>query len=98
VIMFAVPGAKIDRRRRVLAFPTAPARQKFRKARIATLFRQQAHRQDGRAPAAMQFEPALRPVGQAMRQVEGRRMHGCTVGLEHNANKRIARGSAADPD
>jgi hypothetical protein len=39
----------------------------FPKADIAPLFEQQTHRKEGRAPAAVQFELALRPVGQAMR-------------------------------
>jgi hypothetical protein len=79
VIVFTVPSAEIDRRRWLSAFLTSQARQEFPKAHIATLLDQQAHRKECRAPAAVQFELALRPVGKTVREAEGRRMHGRTV-------------------
>ena len=91
VIVFTVPGAEIDRRRRLSAFLTSQARQKFPKAHIAALLDQQAHRQDRCPPAAVQFQPALRPVGQTMREAEGRRMHGRRISNEQKANNSLAR-------
>jgi hypothetical protein len=98
VIVFTVLGAEIDRRRWLLAFLTAQARQKFPKTHIATLLDQQAHRKECRAPAAEEFELALRPVGQTVREAEGRRMHGSRLQREQNTNNSLAGRRAARPE
>ena len=103
MIVFTVPGAEIDRRGRAFAILTSQARKKFPKTHIAALLHQQAHRQDCRTPAAVQLQPALRPVGQTVREKEGRRMHGGKLRREQIANKRLVAGGAcgaatADPN
>jgi hypothetical protein len=61
VIVFTVPGAEIDRRRRLPAFLAAQARKQFPKTHIAAFPYHEAHRIEHHAPTAMQFELALRP-------------------------------------
>jgi hypothetical protein len=90
VIVFTMPGAEINRRRRTFAFFTSQTGQKFPKTHITALLDQQTHGQDCRAPAAMQLQLALRPIGQAMRQAEGRRVHGRRLRREQKVNKRLA--------
>jgi hypothetical protein len=90
VIMFTVTGAEIDRCRRTFAFLAAQARQQFPKTHIAALLDQQAHRQNCCAPAAVQLQLALRPVGQTMLEAEGRRVHGGRLQREQKQNKGFA--------
>jgi hypothetical protein len=90
VIVFTVPGAEIDRRRWTSAFLASQARQQFPKTHIAALLDHQPHRIERHAPAAMQFELEVRPVGQAMLRTERRRMHRGRLQREHKKNKRVA--------
>jgi hypothetical protein len=58
-----MPGTEIDGRGRPSALLAAQARKQFRKAHIALLLQEDAHRQDRRALATVQLQPAGGPVG-----------------------------------
>lgn len=73
----AVSGYQIDRRRLALAGGAAQRRQRAPEWTVAPL-KQHLHRMQDcpRRTWASQFKPALEPVGQALVEVEGRRVQG----------------------
>ena len=84
--MLAVPRAEIDRRGRPLAVLAPQTGKDFRKSPVAAIHRQQAQRKDRRTLAAVKLQAAVRPVGQAMRKAERRRVHDRRLSSEHKAN------------
>ena len=84
--MLAVPRAEIDRRGRSLAVLAPQTGKDFRKSPVAAIHRQQVQRKDRRTLAAVKLQAAVRPVGQAMRKTERRRVHDRRLPSEHKAN------------
>jgi hypothetical protein len=64
--VLTVPSAEIDRGRGLVTFPAPQPGQHMGEYPTAVVADEQAHRQDRLAPAAMQFEPAVGPVREAV--------------------------------
>ena len=92
-IMLPVPSAEINWRWLLSTFFAAQTRQQFPKTHIAALLDHEAQRKECSAPAAVQFELAVRPIGQTMLVAEGRRVHGGRLRREHKENKHDAEAS-----
>jgi hypothetical protein len=86
--MLASTRAKVDRGRGALAALAPQPRKDGGKRRVAVLLNQQLDRKDHLAATAVQFQSAVRPVGQVVRCSKRRRVHRQTIAREQRENKR----------
>jgi hypothetical protein len=87
--VFAVSRAQIHGSRFLSARLAPEARKDLGEGLIPAFRHQELHRVDRDAFAARQFEPAVRPIRQAVRMKERRRVHGGRVVVERKGNNRL---------
>ena len=78
---FAMTGAEIDGRGRLAAPRAAETAQNLRERPVTAVAGDHAHVTHRQAFAAMQFETAIRPIGQPMGGEERWRVHGRQTGM-----------------
>ena len=73
--MLAMASTEIDRGRGLPALPAPQLGQHIGERPIAMVAMEQAHRIDRLSAAAVHLQPTVRPVGKALAEAEGWRVH-----------------------
>ena len=85
--MLAIASAEIDRGRGLPALPAPQLCKHIGERPIAVVTDEQSHRIDRLSAATVHLQPTVRPVGKALAEAEGWRMHRDRLFMKHIGNK-----------